>query len=358
MWHTRRGLRFIDGIARRFERGWRLYGTVSAVTGAFFMATVLAFFALNVISIMSRPMEATPGAVFVLPGLLPGLTVLYWLIGVASVVVVHEFAHGFVLRAQGLKVKSMGGLLFLFIPGAFVEPDEEQLKKAPILNRLRVYGAGSFANALFSFLVLGVILFLLVPKPGVYVQGVVEGSPAENVLSPGMRLLELDSVPVNTVEEFREFMRSASPGQSVSILTDAGRFSIQLAENPEDKDRGYLGVRLARPAIPRSEFLDLRVGVRELTMVFMGASALNSYAYEASAPRPLIEALIWVAALSFGIGLVNLLPIVPLDGGYIFSGLVERVSSERVARRVSYALSLAVLALIIINISPMLWRSL
>jgi len=58
--------------------------------------------------------------------------------------------------------------------------------------------------------------------------------------------------------------------------------------------------------------------------------------------------------LNFGIGLFNLLPAVPLDGGYIFQGIIERASSKETARRVSRALAIIVLALIIVNFMPML----
>jgi len=85
-----------------------------------------------------------------------------------------------------------------------------------------------------------------------------------------------------------------------------------------------------------------------------GRSVFHSYVYDSSAPWGLIDMIKWMFVLNFGIGLFNLLPAVPLDGGYIFQGMVERVSSKRTARRVSHALSIIVLALLIVNFMPML----
>jgi len=79
---------------------------------------------------------------------IPGVTIPLWygLIGLIVVMVVHELSHGVVARAEKLRLKSVGLVLFAVIPGAFVEPDEDELKKAPLLSRLRVYAAGSMAN--------------------------------------------------------------------------------------------------------------------------------------------------------------------------------------------------------------------
>ena len=60
----------------------------------------------------------------------------------------------------------------------------------------------------------------------------------------------------------------------------------------------------------------------------------------------------WIFMLNFGIGLVNLLPAVPLDGGYILRGLLESKMRKKTAKRISYAIAIFVLALIILNFLP------
>ncbi len=353
MWRTKRGLRFIDRVAKSSKRGWRTFGTVGAAIGIFLMAFILFNVAFNAAITLTQPTQALPGVRFVLPGVVPGLTIFGWLVGIASVLFVHEFAHGFVLRAQGLKTKSVGGMLLVVIPGAFVEPDEKQLKKAPILKRLRVFGAGSFANILFAFLCLGILLLLLVPKPGIYVYGFAENYPAENVLDPGMRILEIDNVPINTYEDFYSFMDNTQPGDNIQISTDSENFRIELAKRPENENKGYLGVSTIS-ARSHSEFANPLFDMGVMMLVLTGRPEFHPYVYDARVPWGLIDLIKWMFVLNLGIGLFNLLPMVPLDGGYIFQGMVERASSKRTARRVSHALSIIVLALLIVSFMPML----
>lgn len=353
MWRTKRGLQFIDRVAKFSKRGWRAFGTAAAAIGIFLMAFVFFNVAFNTVITLTQPARAIPGVRFVLPGIVPGLTIFAWLVGITSVLFVHEYAHGFVLRAQGLKTKSVGAMLFVAIPGAFVEPDEKQLKKAPILKRLRVFGAGSFANVLFAFLCLGVILLLLVPKPGVYVSGVVENYPAENVLDAGMRIYSIDNVFINTYDDFSNFMDNTQPEQIIQISTYNENFQIELAEHPENENKGFIGMgSISAPS--HSEFANPLFVAWVMMTELTGRSVFHSYVYHSSAPWGLIDMIKWMFVLNFGIGLFNLLPAVPLDGGYIFQGVVERVSSKRTARRVSHAFSIIVLALLIVNFMPML----
>jgi len=353
MWRTMRGLRFIDRVAKSSKRGWRAFGTAAAAIGIFLMAFVFFNVAFNAVITLTQPVRALPGVRFVLPGIVPGLTIFAWLVGIASVLFVHEFAHGFVLRAQGLETKSVGGMLFVALPGAFVEPDEKQLKKAPILKRLRVFGAGSFANVLFAFLCLGIILFLLVPKPGVYVSGVIENYPAENVLEAGMRIYSIDNVLISSYDDFSSFMDNTRPGQIIQISTDNENFQIELAKRSENENKGFIGIG-SISASSHSEFANPLFVALVMMSELTGEPVFNSYVYSARVPWGLIDVLKWMFVLNFGIGLFNLLPAVPLDGGYIFQGIIERASSKRTARRVSHALSIIVLALIIVNFMPML----
>ena len=75
-----------------------------------------------------------PQVQIVLPGVdLPGqaiyVPIVYGIIGLCTVLVVHEFGHGIIARVEGVRIKSIGLALFAVIPGAFVEPDEEDVEK-------------------------------------------------------------------------------------------------------------------------------------------------------------------------------------------------------------------------------------
>jgi len=357
MWRTTRGLKFIDRAAKACRKGWLAYGTVAATTGIILMVFIFTMVALSARIILSHPSESPPGVVIAYPGFVPGLEVLPWLVAISLLLLVHEFSHGLVLRAQGLKTKSVGVLLLLAVPGAFVEPDEEQLRRAPISKRLRVYGAGSFGNFLLAFLCLGLLLFCLSPKDGIYVYGIAKGYPAENVLTPGMRILALDNWRVDNYEELHNFMSTTVPGQIVRISTDRGEYSVKLARDPDSENRGYLGIWPVS-AVPESRFVNPLFDFGAAAAIVLGRLAFDHqllfhpYVYDSLVPWGVVDIIKWTFVLNLLVGLFNLLPAVPLDGGYILQGLVEKVSSPKVAKRVSYAFSMVVLVLIIIGFLP------
>ena len=84
-------------------------------------------------------------------------------------------------------------------------------------------------------------------------------------------------------------------------------------------------------------------------------SVFHPHCYDAHVPWSVIEVLKWMFILNMLIGLFNLLPAKPLDGGYLAAGLVEWKTSAKTARRVGRALSILVLVLLIINFAPMLF---
>ena len=246
MWRTKRGLNLIDRIAKVSEGGWRAFGSVAAVVGIFFMIVMFIGIALYAIVVIRGPEVVAPGVRLIIPG----VTIPLWapLIAIATLLVVHEVAHGIVLRAQKLRTKSVGGLLLVAIPGAFVEPDEKQLNRSSVPKRLRVFGAGSFANILFAFACVGLILlFLGSPQPGVYIMEVKPGTPAENIsLLPGDRLLQIDNFTIDNSQNFSDFMENTRENDRIMIWVERGgqkeNFSVTLTEYPENENRGYLGI--------------------------------------------------------------------------------------------------------------------
>ena len=87
----------------------------------------------------------TPSVSILIPGVdMPGSSIyvpfISGLIALATVVIIHEFSHGIQSVCEKIPIKSIGLLLFLILPGAFVEPDEESLKSSKKSSRLRVCG--------------------------------------------------------------------------------------------------------------------------------------------------------------------------------------------------------------------------
>lgn len=359
MYRTRRGVGVIDRIAARFKNGWIKFGNFAAAVGIFIMFFVFVNVILNAIVLLSRPSLEIPGVTVVLPGLVPGLSVAVWLFAVGVVLVIHELFHGILLRAQGLKTKFVGLMLFLFIPGAFVEPDEEEVRETKPSKRIRMFAAGPMSNVVFAFLFLGLMVALVVPKPGIYVTGVFENYPAENFAENliGARITSADNVTTNTIEDFNSFTLLKQPGDNITLVTDNGEFPITLGSSTDNENRAVVGILLVS-SVPREQFINPLNALGGAVSVILGGPLFHPYTYDAVVPWVVIDGLKWLFALNLLVGFFNLLPAKPLDGGYIFESILEKKVSKKTAKRVALVFSLIVLAFIILNFVPTIMRSL
>ena len=196
----------------------------------------LFFSGIDIFTKLSTGQNACAGVAPVIPGVaLPGspITVpLHAWLSFVIILIVHEASHGFVIRKLGMKLKSYGLLLFGFLPiGAFVEPDEKELKKLEQQKpreALRMYAAGPSSN-LYFFLVGGLIVTLLgsmvigpIIDPtiqdirtqmasGVFIASVTDkidicgtefAAPAYGVLEEGDQLTQVDGVGVHNVQQY------------------------------------------------------------------------------------------------------------------------------------------------------------
>jgi len=161
---TLKGKKFLKKIASK-KRFWKAFGSFGIVF-CFVMMILMVFILIWQVWIVygfgPEEKAAMPGPeiALVLPGLNPILPleyIGYILVALIIAIIVHEFSHGIMAFAGKLKVKSLG-LLYLIVPiGAFVEPDEEELKKAETKKRMRVYAVGPLAN--FVVALVSVLLF-------------------------------------------------------------------------------------------------------------------------------------------------------------------------------------------------------
>lgn len=93
--------------------------------------------------------ETTPGGTLLLPGI--NIPFFEGILALLIILAVHEGAHAVLARIARIPILSSGLVLFGVVPiGAFVEPDEERLKKLEQVRQTRVLVAGSTANLLTS----------------------------------------------------------------------------------------------------------------------------------------------------------------------------------------------------------------
>lgn len=171
LYRTKLGIKFIDKFAARFEKLLRpsqylvLFSGYALMIGI--MWIMISTTHLYLTTQIAQFVRAPPIAplipyfpeIFGLQDYFPPLYFTYFIIALAIVAVVHEFAHGIYARLHGFKIHSTGFAFLGPVLGAFVEPDDKQMNKSSKFNQLTVLGAGTFANVLMSIL-FGLIFWL------------------------------------------------------------------------------------------------------------------------------------------------------------------------------------------------------
>ncbi len=373
LWRTNWGIELLDKIAGISKRSWLVFGIAGAFIGVFLMIKIFLFLFKSTFSIISSlTAEGVSGAASSAGGvapIIPGITtpLVSGLIAIGVLVIVHELSHGVVARRANMEVESTGFGILAFLPLAFVEPDEEELESASFSDKLQVFAAGSFSNIIVATLCFILILLLVNPLSGLFVYEVVENTPAEGTLRPGMKLTGIGygygSIEnIQDYSDFDGFLENTRPGESIVINTaEEGSFNLTLGHR-EDENIGYIGIFPVWSDSRGEELSRFTSSLFSLweppspSNLFRGIMLPNNYSLEFYVPGFVLTALAWIFVFNLGVGMFNLLPLLPLDGGKILSTLLERVSSKSVSKYLTWTISGISLFLILLNLVPFLLR--
>jgi regulator of sigma E protease len=263
-------------------------------------------------------------------------------------------------------------------PGEPLSP--ELMKRAyynqPVWKRIVVIGAGPVMNVLIAFLILFALAFTIEQAvgSGVEIDQVQDDTPAAGKLEPGDRIVSVDGVPASSlgfedrIARFRDEVDThrcageqtdgCTATTPVEVVVERNGRQLPVAITPEynaDAERSLLGVvfgpvsvesadysvpQAANFAADRIWFISSET-VSTISRIFLpeereklsgpvgGSRALNE-----AIGFDWRDALLVLAVISLSLGLINLFPFLPLDGGHIFWSLVEKVRGERVPFRI------------------------
>ncbi len=219
MLKTLRGRRLIDWLARR--RGVPALGSafVGLVVVTMVGMTLLLIWIATLVPSISADQAPAPQLLLGLPGVNPVIPLFYGIFALAVAIIVHEFSHGVLARRWKVKIRSLGLLLFVVPIGAFVEPDEEELKALDRRKRGTVYAAGPGSNMVLAVAMallfsLGMMGAVQAQALGMGITGVVEGSPADGVgLETGVIIMAVDGKEVPDGAAFTRALGETVPGQ-------------------------------------------------------------------------------------------------------------------------------------------------
>lgn len=143
---------FIARLAAWHPMMWRTLGNAGVAASVGFAAFATWLLLNNLIKFIFTPKQASPVQLLI-PGVTISASSLPWFMLAAGIVILtHELSHGIQCVLEGIKVKSAAILVAVITFGGAIEPDEEELTKAPLISKLRVFAAGSIVNMLTAIL--------------------------------------------------------------------------------------------------------------------------------------------------------------------------------------------------------------
>ena len=375
----------IERIARKSPKFWKMLGVVAFLFCIYYMISGVALIS-DVAYLVFSGVVKQPGMGLVLPfpssqttvgpGFI-GIPFWFWIVVISVILIPHELFHGIMSGAEKIKLKDVGLLLMLLqfisipaiviyflytktfdltlfltalffsIPGAFVEPDDKQLNKARLMTKLRIFSAGSFINIAIGLTVVFLVQSLLwAPNvDGILITSVNSTSPAASLgLKPGMVLQSIDGKKLSmNFDEYSSLVMSISgsntenitnlisslvlmktlnsynPGEVINLTANGVNYNLMLGEHPDIKDFPYIGITST-------------MNTKNINLFLVVFPLLGMIAY-----------------ISIFVGIFNILPLYPLDGGLIIKAITDKYAKKK-SKSIVMLITLIMLALILYTV--------
>jgi regulator of sigma E protease len=287
----------------------------------------------------------------------------------------------------GVKAIPLGG--YVKITG--MNPEEEvppevaprAYYRQPVWKRIVVIGAGPAVNILLAFVILFGVYLTSFPEANTTVESVVGKTPAAGVLKPGDRIIAVDGSRYarrstgERVEGFREEIGShrcagkqragclAATPVELTILRGGREEALSVRPKYDAAaGRTLVGFGFGSEVVGLSAGAAAGEALDRMWDVASGTVHVLSHIFETEERKEIsgvvgtsdvanqvidvgiAPSLLLLALVSLSLGLINLLPILPLDGGHIFWSLVEKLRGEPVSLRAMERASIIGFALV------------
>jgi regulator of sigma E protease len=234
-----------------------------------------------------------------------------------------------------------------------------------VWKKVAVIFAGPGANILFTIILFTILFMIGGGKATSTIAEVLPKSPAARMgVQAGDRIVRIDGARVRTASDIPRAI-SSSGGRPVSLLVERGGSRVSLGpRRPMRTDGVYrLGFLL------KGQGLDAWSATKESfrTTAFVSRDIVTSLGNlvhgqgrkdisspvgivqgSSAAAQQGVENYLWVLGLiSLSLALLNLLPLLPLDGGHIAFSLLEAIRGRAVAREVYERVSAIGIALVL-----------
>jgi regulator of sigma E protease len=191
------------------------------------------------------------------------------------------------------------------------------------------------------------------------IDSVSDGSPAADAgIQVGDRLIAVDGERFDGWDRFQMIMARTNAGDTVTFTLERDGDTLDVPVTLAERDgHGFLGVGPTGVEVRPNIFESVRHSLRYVWLVaetifdlfnparfsgtvknFSGIIGVSVWAEQAAKAGALSYAS-FIALLSLSLGIMNLLPIPPLDGGKILLELVERLMGRPLSRAVTLGFS-------------------
>lgn len=228
------------------------------------------------------------------------------------------------------------------------------------LKRIAILAMGVMTNLAVAVLTFTLVLSIW----GYYerstsIYSVGEDTPAEAAgLEPGDRIAGFNGEAIGRWDDFLLLIAATEPGDAAVLDIERDGQELQVRVELGDLDgHGFLGVTAEEVHVRLSVWDSVKESLRYVGLVFQtigrlfdpstfqgtvksftGVVGVSVMAQEAAAAGALSYAGL-IAMLSLSLGVMNILPIPPLDGGKIALEIVERIIGRPISRAVTLSFS-------------------
>ncbi|MDR1713365.1 MAG: M50 family metallopeptidase [Coriobacteriales bacterium] len=255
-------------------------------------------------------------------------------------------------------------------PAAVLDAERQLTYRAlPWWKRVVILAGGVLYNLVFAVIVItAILMFIGTEIPTTTFASIVDDSPAaEAGIVAGDSVVELDGVAITSWEQFSTALSAMQPGDEVRLVVDHDgtrrSVDVQLADN---EGRPMLGVVVQTEHQGTSfvsafttsvgyiglvaQFIVQLFNPNTFSEVVSQSTSVIGISVEAknAASAGFLPFIFLAAALSISVGLMNLLPLPPLDGGKIVVETIERLTGRIVPVKVVNGITVAAMAALLL----------
>lgn len=304
-----------------------IFGTVGVIVGI--IASVIGLGLMIYFSAIDQQAGAlvlpTAGGFEYPTSAIIGVPFWFWIVAIFVVLTVHEPMHAIFSRLAGVPVKSWGIMTLLVIPiGAFVDPDMKKVQKLKFGQKMKIFAGGSFGNFITGGIVL-VILLLMTTIFFAQIQSTLAGTPAAEAGVEGT-LISVNGIETKNLNKLSEVLNNIPAGTQVEVITEQGSFQVTTSSPPGGGTGSYLGLGFGTGLKP--EYVPFSDIILTFNQLFF-----------------------WLFLFNIGVGIFNMLPMKPFDGGHMFEAIFVKIfKNPKIASKMINIISVIVFVIIFFNI--------